>query len=381
MAKRTTVVISQGQTHNPAKRDLEENLVAQLLMEPGLEVIVIPHLYDLKADGTGVLALQGIGGTMIVLSWLYDRGARWTLDRHGIRGQEGITLLKSVDEDEDEAEDDSDGDDAAATGEETVAEKKLRVIDDRPTPNRKIYCIDLRLHNSPEPFIAEVRRIAAENQTQVVDLMGWIGGAPASRPLDRFLNPTNTTALGSGGTLDAGGAPGSGGVSDGPTLGPAPQIVRLTEDTDRRWYPVIDYSRCTNCMECIDFCLFGVYGVDKAETILVEQPDNCRKGCPACSRVCPENAIIFPQHKTPAIAGAAVAAAGALKIDLSRLFGAPDGSADAFDIAARERDEQLMLAGRDAVGKSVGIPKRQPVASGPKDDLDNLIDALDNLDL
>ena len=40
-----------------------------------------------------------------------------------------------------------------------------------------------------------------------------------------------------------------------------------------------------------------------AETILVEQPDNCRKGCPACSRVCPENAIIFPQHKTPAIAG------------------------------------------------------------------------------
>ena len=55
----------------------------------------------------------------------------------------------------------------------------------------------------------------------------------------------------------------------------------------RRWYPVIDYSRCTNCMECIDFCLFGVYGIDQQETILVEQPDNCRKGCPACSRVCP----------------------------------------------------------------------------------------------
>ena len=56
-------------------------------------------------------------------------------------------------------------------------------------------------------------------------------------------------------------------------------------------------------MECIDFCLFGVYGIDEQETILVEQPDNCRKGCPACSRVCPENAIIFPQHKTPVIAG------------------------------------------------------------------------------
>ena len=81
------------------------------------------------------------------------------------------------------------------------------------------------------------------------------------------------------------------------------KVIRVEEETGRRWYPVIDYSRCTNCMECIDFCLFGVYGVDNIETILVEQPDNCRKGCPACSRVCPENAIMFPQHKTPAIAG------------------------------------------------------------------------------
>src|SRR5690606_21175948 len=115
---------------------------------------------------------------------------------------------------------------------------------------------------------------------------------------------------------------------------------------------------------------------------LVEQPDNCRKGCPACSRVCPENAIIFPQHKTPAIAGAEVAMGG-LKIDLSKLFGAPESDEDAVAVAARERDEQLLLAGRDAVGLSVGIPKRQ--ADQPevqaKDNLDNLIDALDELDL
>ena len=130
-------------------------------------------------------------------------------------------------------------------------------------------------------------------------------------------------------------------------------------------------------MECIDFCLFGVYGVDASDTILVEQPDNCRKGCPACSRVCPENAIIFPQHKTPTIAGSADKASS-LKIDLSKLFGAPD----AVDVAASERDEQLVLAGRDAVGLSVGIPKRRegkPQES--KDELDSLIDAVDDLDL
>ena len=121
--------------------------------------------------------------------------------------------------------------------------------------------------------------------------------------------------------------------------------------------------------------------MDRAETILVEQPDNCRKGCPACSRVCPENAIIFPQHKTPAIAGAPVEMGG-LKIDLSKLFGAPDTNEDAAEVAARERDEQLILAGRQAVGE---VKRTRATAasneSRPKDELDNLLDQLDSLDL
>ena len=134
-------------------------------------------------------------------------------------------------------------------------------------------------------------------------------------------------------------------------------------------------------MECIDFCLFGVYGVDKSETILVEQPDNCRKGCPACSRVCPENAIMFPQHKTPIIAGAPEIG-GTLKVDLSVLFGAPDTGKSAIEMAALERDEQLQMAGRDTVGLSVGIPKRQDQEGDQAaDELDDLIDELDALDI
>ena len=78
----------------------------------------------------------------------------------------------------------------------------------------------------------------------------------------------------------------------------------MLQQPGRRWYPVIDYSRCTNCMECLDFCLFGVYGVDGLDRLFVENQDACKKGCPACSRVCPEHAIIFPEYKTPAIAGA-----------------------------------------------------------------------------
>src|SRR5262249_1248665 len=135
---------------------------------------------------------------------------------------------------------------------------------------------------------------------------------------------------------------------------PAPRFTpeQLLAQPARRWYPVIDYSRCTNCMECIDFCLFGVYGVDALDRIFVESQDNCKGGCPACSRVCPEHAIMFPEYKTAAIAGAPVGNIGGLKIDLTKLF----GGGDALQIAADERDRELVKDGRAAVGLTVGIP-------------------------
>ncbi|MCR9118846.1 MAG: ferredoxin family protein [bacterium] len=356
MAKRISVVISQGQSQNPAKRNLEEDLVAALLMESGVDVVIVPHLYDLKADGTGMLALKNIPGDMVVVSWLFPRGAQWTLDRNGVHGKVGVTLLAAEEDDEDEENEEA-----------AEAESKPRVIEEREIPNRTIYCLDFRGHNSPQPFVDEIKRIMAEANTQVMQLGDWLGAQPpAGKALDRFLEPTNDTALG----------------PKTPAVDTPIEPLRIEEGNgSRRWYPVIDFSRCTNCMECIDFCLFGVYGVDGAETILVEQPDNCRKGCPACSRVCPENAIMFPQHKTPAIAGSADVAAS-LKIDLSQLFGAPEAEGDAVDVAIRERDEQLLMVGRTAVGDSVGLPKRQETAaSEPNDELDDLIDQLDDLDI
>lgn len=383
MAKRMTVVISQGQSPHPAKRALEEELVTRLLMEAGVEVMVVPHLYDLQPDGTGVLALQGIGGPMIVCSWLFERAARWTLDRHDIRGVAGVTLLKADDEDEEEDENEQEESSAEQAGDDG----KERVVDTRPRPARKIYCIDLRAKTKVEPFLEEIKRIVAEHETKVVDLLSF----PLAPP-PQVVRPTPAPVVSLAPLAPAPSSPVAPGPASAPSaVGPiaaaasldagAREPLRVAEEIGRRWYPVIDYSRCTNCMECIDFCLFGVYGVDRQETILVEQPDNCRKGCPACSRVCPENAIIFPQHKTPAIAGAE-GVAGALKIDLSALFGAPEGGASAMELAAKERDEQLMLAGRQAVGMTVGMPKRQASApAGKPDELDSLLDRLDDLDL
>lgn len=62
------------------------------------------------------------------------------------------------------------------------------------------------------------------------------------------------------------------------------------------WFPVIDYSRCTTCGQCADFCLFGVYEKTE-EHITVVNPKGCKNNCPACARICPHTAIIFPKYK------------------------------------------------------------------------------------
>jgi len=329
--RKLSVVIAQAPGKNPNKRQLEEEIAAQLLIENVADVSLVPHLNDLAADDTGSLWLKSVTGDVVVLAWLFPRATHWILDRMGIKGRQGTVLLRSGDEDEDEE-----------VEPEPPSPEAIGALN---VPKRSIYALDLRIEAKPEVFLSEIRRIAREATVETVslDLFGGLGGT--------------TTAVA---------AP------------PAEEATRsdFTGNSKRRWYPVIDYSRCTNCMECIDFCLFGVYGLDDHERILVEQQDNCKKGCPACSRVCPANAIIFPEHKTPAIAGALVAGASDFKIDLSKLFGAPS----ALELAVMERDTELVADGRTAVGMSVGIPKRQADApQKPKDALDDLIDGLDSL--
>lgn len=68
------------------------------------------------------------------------------------------------------------------------------------------------------------------------------------------------------------------------------------------WYPVIDKNRCIECGKCYDFCLFGVYAVENKH-IRVARPQNCKNNCPACARMCPSRAIIFPKYEKSPING------------------------------------------------------------------------------
>ena len=69
------------------------------------------------------------------------------------------------------------------------------------------------------------------------------------------------------------------------------------------WFPVIDYDRCTNCKKCLEFCLFGVFALSGEQKVEVRDPRKCKTNCPACARVCPEGAIMFPKYHSPPING------------------------------------------------------------------------------
>ena len=122
------------------------------------------------------------------------------------------------------------------------------------------------------------------------------------------------------------------------------------------WFPVIDYDRCTNCMQCLSFCLFDVYGVDDEQQIQVQNNDNCKTNCPACSRVCPEAAIMFPKYKSGPINGDVVSDGDLnrekMKIDISALLGGDvyqmlrDRSQRAQSRFSKERDSGKALGER-----------------------------------
>jgi NAD-dependent dihydropyrimidine dehydrogenase PreA subunit len=136
------------------------------------------------------------------------------------------------------------------------------------------------------------------------------------------------------------------------------------------WFPVIDYSRCTNCMQCLSFCRFDVYGVSADSRIQVQHQSNCKTDCPACSRVCPEVAIMFPKYRHGPINGEEVTADDvrreAMKVDISALLGGDiysmlrDRSVKAKSRFSKERDDERALKERQncliALKRDLDVP-------------------------
>jgi NAD-dependent dihydropyrimidine dehydrogenase PreA subunit len=113
------------------------------------------------------------------------------------------------------------------------------------------------------------------------------------------------------------------------------------------WFPVIDYDRCTQCRQCLSFCPFGVYELDSGR-VAVRNPANCKNNCPACARICPQVAIVFPKVKDSPINGNEVT-----QEDVARQRkSAVEGETDLHALLARRRLKAA--AGRFA--RNVGQP-------------------------
>ena len=151
-------------------------------------------------------------------------------------------------------------------------------------------------------------------------------------------------------------------LADADSQGSSEDISLEKEEDWTPWFPVIDYGRCVNCKQCLNFCLFGVYALSEDGKVEVSKPANCKTNCPACARVCPESAIIFPKYADSPVNGD--------KVDEKAVAGKPD-------LSGLTRDEILSkIRGRGKKRKRFA-PDANSTAGQKMDHLKSLQDQLD----
>lgn len=217
----------------------ERPLTAALEPLSGASMRYSPSLYDLPNDAPLFTDLARWPHDVIIVSPLAPRAVYWLLRARGVMGT-FRTMAGQIEVD---------------TGEASPGE---------PPTARNIWCIHRGRHVTAEQIAEQVRQIAGRTSDEQFEADAQTARSAA----------TQSTPVGANGTRPV-----------------------------ERWYPVLDMDSCVDCYECLNFCLFGVYDLDAHSRIFVAMPDECRTGCPACSRICPTGAIFFPKHRDPMVAG------------------------------------------------------------------------------
>lgn len=296
-------------------------------------VDVVPHLYDLPPEAAFWQELAAAPDHLVVLCALYPRAAYWVLRAHGVNGR-WLQTVSWHEEDEPEHP-------RKLSSSRVTTEQEAKVpAGESGDSERFIWCFDIRGFDSATALIDQLRAVARFVQ----GLEPAEAAAEAAQMVEHHSTPCGSTA------------------SPAEKVCSLSHLSRLWAESFEsplrpRWYPVVDYSRCRNCLHCLNFCLFGVYQLDGAGRLWVKMPDACRDGCPACARLCPTGAIIFPMYADPLIAGA----------DSNGGGGAPAvvGQAESSMPGFAKLDEQLAkyLAGQD------GSPVKNSLGPTRKDSL------------
>jgi len=80
------LVLSQSLLNDPKRRDIEQELVASLLMRDRIEVIIIEDLANLDPESTDALCIRGVRGDMLVVAWHHTQGTIEHLKTLGVIG-------------------------------------------------------------------------------------------------------------------------------------------------------------------------------------------------------------------------------------------------------------------------------------------------------
>ena len=87
MSARLTIIISQSSVRAGMAADLEETMVAELMMTPGFDATMIGPLESVEKDGTDFLCLSSFNHSLVLLTWLPLEQAQQNWERLGLDGQ------------------------------------------------------------------------------------------------------------------------------------------------------------------------------------------------------------------------------------------------------------------------------------------------------
>ncbi len=70
------------------------------------------------------------------------------------------------------------------------------------------------------------------------------------------------------------------------------------------WDPKIDYTKCTTCGKCLEFCHMTAFKtqISNGKKKTVVNPNRCVVFCRGCEDICPAGAITHPDEEETQIA-------------------------------------------------------------------------------
>jgi hypothetical protein len=93
MPERITVVVSHAAKANATQRDFEEKVIADLLTQDSVDLTLIEGISSLAQETTGLLCLEGIRGSMVIVT---DMAAAAAHDH--LRGQKVLGRMGTFEE-------------------------------------------------------------------------------------------------------------------------------------------------------------------------------------------------------------------------------------------------------------------------------------------